>query len=97
MAKNVFPNRHHTQGFQWLNESAKWNNPAAHTMLGVKYRDGTGVPRNPEKAYFHFDRAAKFGEVVLCVVGCFDVCAYMRTQTLITCADINMCTGHLVR
>jgi len=30
----------HTAAFEWLNASAKWDNPAAHVLLGSRYRDG---------------------------------------------------------
>jgi len=53
----------HTAAFQWLNASANWDNPAAHVMMGTRYRDGQGVPQDLAKAYFHFDKASKLGEV----------------------------------
>jgi len=57
----VAPN--HTAAFAWLNASANWDNPAAHVMLGTRYRDGQGVPQDFAKAYYHLDKASKLGEV----------------------------------
>jgi len=32
-------------------------------LAGTRYRDGQGLPKDPAKAYYHFDKAAKAGEV----------------------------------
>ena len=32
-------------------------------LVGNRYRDGQGLPKDPAKAYYHFDKAAKAGEV----------------------------------
>jgi TPR repeat protein len=42
---------------------AEQGNAKAQTVLGVMFRKGEGVPKNPARAYMWFSLARKHGEV----------------------------------
>jgi len=42
---------------------AEQGNAKAQTVLGVMFRQGEGVPKNPSRAYMWFSLARKHGEV----------------------------------
>ncbi len=51
----------HTEAVGWLQKAVDKNHPNAFNTLGWCYREGTGVSKNPQKAFELFKRSAELG------------------------------------
>jgi TPR repeat protein len=51
--------RDYEAAFKWYREAALQGDPRAMTFLGLMYRKGLGVARNPDRAIAWYERAVE--------------------------------------
>ena len=58
--------RKYAKSKKYFELSADQDNTDALMKLGIIYRDGLGVKKNPNQTYQYFNNVAKLGENVTC-------------------------------